>query len=134
MIRQTLPSISEITESNIVELSSLDILLVIAYIDEDDSESGKLFESIAEMHRHEFLFGKTSDIILAASYSDQLPLIVVHNPLDHIDQVFKNAFRIEDIESFLRSLSTPLVGKFSLETYFQYTQVSYSKNSYLGAT
>ena len=125
MIRQTLPLISVVTERNIAELGSLDMALVIAFMDTDDSESGKLFESIVDSHHDKFLFGISSDITLAKADGVKPPVITIHSALDHIDRVFSETFNIDKIEEFLNRVSTPLIGMFSLETYYEYTQVSY---------
>lgn len=111
------------TENNIEELRSLDMPLVVAYIDEDDSLSSKVFESIADLHHDKFLFGISSDVRLAKAATLKPPFLLLRSTLDHIDRVFSEKFDNDEIEQFLSSITPPLIGKFSLETYYEYTQV-----------
>lgn len=123
MIRQTLPTISAVNRSNFEEITSLDIAVLIAYIDENDRKSSEVFTSIAESHRDQFVFGITSDPTLAKAYVSKLPFIILYNPLDQVNAVFDEAFDVDMINQFISRVSTPLIGKFGLETYYAYTEV-----------
>jgi protein disulfide-isomerase A1 len=124
MIRQTLPLISTVMKGNIEELLSLDMPLVIAYVDENDQKSPELLNSIADSYHDKFLFGISSDTSLAKAETVKPPFLVLHSALDHIYRVFDKTFDISKIEEFLNELSAPLIGKFSLQTFHAYTQVS----------
>lgn len=123
MIRQALPIVSVVNRSNFKEITSLDIAALIAYIDENDWESREVFTSISDSHRNEFIFGITSDVTLAKSDAAELPFIIIYNPLDHVNAVFDDTFGVHKIKQFISRVSTPLIGKFGLETYYAYTEV-----------
>ena len=126
MLRQIIPDISIVTKDNLEELQLIDLPLAIAFINEDDQTSRELLTSIAERYKDQFLFGISSEIGLSKSKSGSFkpPFIILYNPSDHINRVFSGPFDSNNIGSFLSGVSTPLIGKFSIETYYTYTQVS----------
>jgi Thioredoxin-like domain len=123
MIRQALPTISAVNRSNFDEIISLDIAALIAYIDENDRKSSEVFTSIADSYRDQFVFGITSDLTLAKANVSELPFIILYNPSDQVNAVFDDAFDVDMIHQFISRVSTPLIGKFGLETYYAYTEV-----------
>jgi hypothetical protein len=96
---------------------------LIAYIDENDQESRDVFTSFAESHPNEFIYGMTTDLTLAKTDVQKTPFIVLYNPLDQVNPTFQESFDDSKIEAFTKKYSTPLIGTFSLETYFAYSKV-----------
>lgn len=123
MIRQTLPIVSAVNSSNFGEIISLDIPALIAYIDENDWKSTEVFASISDSYRNQFIFGISSDVALAKADVAELPFIILYNPLDQVNAVFDETFDVDMIKEFIGRASTPLIGKFGLETYYAYTEV-----------
>jgi protein disulfide-isomerase A1 len=123
MIRQILPTVSEVTTSNFEKIISLDTAVLIAYVDEDDQESRTVFSSIAESHQDQFIFGVTSDITLAGLDVARTPFVVRYSHLDQVNPVFREEFEVDKIEGFIAKYSTPLIGQFSMQTYYGYTEV-----------
>jgi hypothetical protein len=123
MVRQSLPLVSDVTLGNFKEILSMDTSALIAYIDEADQESRALFTSFAESHQDDFIFGITSDRGLAEQEVSHTPVIILYNPLDQVKPLFEGRFKTEKIEHFIRKHATPLIGTFSLETYYAYTEV-----------
>jgi len=118
VIRQTLPLISDITTDNFEEFLSLSSSVLIAYLEEDDQESRATFKSFAESHQDQFLFGVTSDISLAKVDLSETALIILYSLLDEVNAVFRDKFEVDMIQHFINTHSKPLVGKFSMPTYF----------------
>jgi hypothetical protein len=130
MLQQIPPVISTITKDNLEQLRSIDFPSAVAFIEEDDKESRTTFASIAEAYHEQILFGISSDLTLAKVGSVKPPFIVLHSHSDHIDRLFSEPFDIDKVRAFFNGISTPLIGKFSMESYYAYTQVSfYSQNS-----
>lgn len=129
MLRQILPTVSIVTVENLKQLQSIDTPLVIAFIDEHDQASREVFTSIAEGYKDQFIFGVSSDNTLAGSESGSLkpPFIVLHSASDHINRIFSDEFECTKLKRFLGRTATPLIGKFSMETYYTYTQVSVTR-------
>jgi hypothetical protein len=123
MIRNDLSLISEITSENIKEILSMGTSSLIAYVDQDDDESRSIFTSFAESHHNEFIYGITTDLTLAKSDAQRTPFMMLYNPLDQVNPIFQGPFEVSKLEAFARKYSSPLIGSFSLETYYTYTEV-----------
>lgn len=123
MVRGNLPLVSEVTTDNMEEILSMGTSALIAYIDEDDQKSRSVFTSFADAHQNGFIYCITSDLTLAKSNVQKAPFIVIYSPLDQVNPIFKDTFSLDKLEAFIHKYSTPLIGTFSLETYYAYTEV-----------
>jgi protein disulfide-isomerase A1 len=123
MIRQSLPTVSKVTASNFKEIVSLDTAAFIAYVYEEDQESRAVFTSVAVSHQDQFIFGIADDYYLAPLGIASPPFIIRYSHLDQVNPVFREGFEVDKIEHFIATYSTPLIGKFSMETYYSYTEV-----------
>jgi hypothetical protein len=123
MIRQSLPTFSKVTASNFEEITSLDTTALIAYIDPEDQESSAVFTSFAASHQDQFIFGIADDSYTASLNIAEPPFIIRYSHLDQVNPMFREGFEVEKIEHFIATYSTPLIGKFSMETYYGYTEV-----------
>jgi len=123
MIRGSLALVSDVDGNNIQEILSIGSSALIAFVDENDEESRAVFTTFAEGHQNDFIYGLTSDLSLTKSDELKLPYIVLYNPLDQVQPIFKNTFSVSHLEDFTKKYSTPLIGTFSLETYYAYTEV-----------
>jgi protein disulfide-isomerase A1 len=124
MIRQILPPVSGVDETNFEELISLEIPLLLAYLDRDDQQSRDLFKSLSEKHESEFIFGTTLDISLAEEDIAKPPFVILYSPMDEVPKVLNGPLDKEKIEHLMGTVSTPLIGKFDVKTYYDYTQVT----------
>jgi hypothetical protein len=102
---------------------SIGAAALIAYVDQNDQASRQVFTSFAESHQNEFITGISSDVELAKLDTSHTPFIILYNPLDQIKPLFEEKFEVARIEDFTKRYSTPLIGTFSLETYYAYTEV-----------
>jgi len=123
MIRQSLPTVSKVMTNNFKEITSLDTASLIAYIYPEDQESREVFTSIAVFHQDQFIFGIADNSYLAPLGIASPPFIVRYSHLDQVNPVFREGFEADKIEHFIATYSTPLIGKFSMETYYGYTKV-----------
>lgn len=123
MIRQSLPAVSKVMTNNFKEITSLDTAALIAYIYPEDQESRAVFTSIAVSHQDQFIFGIADNSYLAPLGIASPPFIVRYSHLDQVNPVFREGFEVNKIEHFIATYSTPLIGKFSMETYYGYTEV-----------
>jgi hypothetical protein len=123
MIRNDLSLISEITSENIKEILSMGTSALIAYVDQNDDESRSIFTSFAKSHHNKFIYGITTDLTHAQSDAQKTPFMMLYNPLDQVNPIFQGPFEVSKLEAFARTYSSPLIGSFSLETYYTYTEV-----------
>ncbi|OJD25315.1 protein disulfide-isomerase domain [Blastomyces percursus] len=120
MTKQSLPSVSKVTADNIEDVKTLDKVVVIGYFAEDDKESNESFTAVAEELRDDFLFAATNDAKLAAAEDVNPPAVILFKDFDDRKEIFKGEFFQEDISSFVKLASMPLVGEIGPETYAGY--------------
>jgi hypothetical protein len=139
MIKHTLSPISDVDSSNIEQLLSLGAPALFAYLHADfnEPEYRANFVSFALNHRDQFIFGIAPPNLIASSPKNQFvdfalshpsephlyPFIVLYNPKDEIQHVFEEPFENPRIEAFVSKWDKPLVGKFDVKTYYDYTEV-----------
>lgn len=125
MIRQTLPPVSVLNRSNFQELKALDFPLLVVLMQQDDQEIQNVLTSLALAYKDTIIFATSSDMSLVNDEAVRLPSIVIYNPLDEVAAVYDEVLSIKAIEKFMdEALAKPLIGKFSMNTYFFYTEVN----------
>ncbi|PGH19072.1 protein disulfide-isomerase domain [Helicocarpus griseus UAMH5409] len=120
MVKQSLPAVSTVTADNIEEIKTLDKIVVIGYFAEDDKTASENFNAVAEDLRDDFLFAATTDAKLASGEDVKQPSIVLYKDFDEKKAVYNDKFEEDEITSFVKSASTPLVGEVGPETYSGY--------------
>ncbi|KAH8773104.1 hypothetical protein F5882DRAFT_173206 [Hyaloscypha sp. PMI_1271] len=122
MVRCSLPLVSEVMADNMEEILSMGTSALIAYIDGDDQKSRLVFASFADAHQNRLIYGIPSDLTLAKSNVQKAPFTIVYSPLDQVNPVFRDSFSLDKLETFTNKYSTPLIGTFSLKTYYAYIE------------
>ncbi|PGG96754.1 protein disulfide-isomerase domain [Blastomyces parvus] len=120
MTKQSLPAVSKVTADNLEDVKTLDKLVIIGYFAEDDKESNETFTAVAEALRDDFLFAATNDAKLAAAEDVKQPGVILYKDFDDRKEIFDGEFFQEDITSFVKVASIPLVGEIGPETYAGY--------------
>jgi protein disulfide-isomerase A1 len=120
MIKQSLPAVSVLDTETLEEFKTADKVVVVAYVDAEDKASADIFTAIAEAQRDSFLFGTTSDAALATAEGVTAPAVVVYKKFDEGKNTYTEKFVSEDIDAFIKTSSTPLVGEVGPETYAGY--------------
>lgn len=123
MIKQSLPAVSTVTTDNLEEFKTLDKVVVVAYLPENDKASNQTFTTIAEDLRDDYLFGGTSDPALAKSEGVEQPAIVLYKDFDDKKDIFTSELEDDAVRDFIKTASTPLVGAVGPETYAGYMSV-----------
>ena len=124
MTKQALPAVSLLNEESIEEFKSQDKVVVIGYFGADDKKSNTTFNSVADAHRDDYLFGATSDEALAKKEGVKQPGIVLYKSFDEGKDVYDGKFEKAPIVKFTKDSATPLVGEVGPETYAGYMAVS----------
>ncbi|KAL0474713.1 protein disulfide-isomerase [Neurospora intermedia] len=120
MIKQSLPSVSELNKDNIEEFKKADKVVIVAYLDAADKASNETFSKVADKLRDEYPFGASSDAALAEAEGVTAPAIVLYKDFDEGKAVFTEKFDPEAIEKFAKTASTPLIGEVGPDTYAGY--------------
>ncbi|OBT72261.1 hypothetical protein VF21_08178 [Pseudogymnoascus sp. 05NY08] len=122
MIKQSLPAVSALDTETLEEFKTADKVVVVAYVDAEDKASAEIFTAIAEAQRDSFLFGTTSDAALAKAEGVTAPAVVVYKKFDEGKNTYTEKFVSEDIDTFIKTAATPLVGEVGPETYAGYME------------
>ncbi len=123
LIRQILPPVSEVDEKSLDDLLKLEVPALVAYLNEEDASLRQDFSNYAKTHQDSFIFGVSSDHTISKVEASELPFLVFYNPKDHIPHVLRGAITPSTITKFLERYRAPLIGKFDMGTYYNYTQV-----------
>lgn len=124
MTKQNLPAVSDVTADTLEEFKTADKVVLVAYFAADDKASNETFTKVANGLRDSYLFGATSDAALAKAEGVKQPGLVLYKSFDDKKDVFVEEFTKENIESFAKVASTPLIGEVGPETYSGYMSVS----------
>jgi protein disulfide-isomerase A1 len=120
MTKQNLPAVSEVTAATLEEFKTADKVVLVAYFAADDKASNETFTSVADGLRDSYLFGATNDAALAKAEGVKQPGLVLYKSFDDGKDVLTEEFTKENIESFAKVSSTPLIGEVGPETYSGY--------------
>ncbi|KAG1768164.1 thioredoxin-like protein [Suillus occidentalis] len=123
MLKQSLPAVSDVTASNLVEFQNADKLVVLAYVSSTTKAPAPEFTAIAEKLRDDYLFGITSDAAAIAAAGVTPPAIVVYRNFDEHVTEYPNpasAATTPELEAWIQQLSIPILGEVNGETYAMY--------------
>jgi protein disulfide-isomerase A1 len=121
--RQSLPAVSDVTASNLIEFQNADKLVVLAYVSSTTKAPAPEFTATAEKLRDDYLFGITSDAAAIAAAGVTPPAIVVYRNFDEHVTEYPNpasAATIPELEAWIQQLSIPILGEVNGETYAMY--------------
>ncbi|KAI9207178.1 disulfide isomerase 1 protein [Polychytrium aggregatum] len=115
MKKQALPALSVLEADGVKEFAASDRIVLVANFKSKTSDAYKAYEAVAEAHRNEYLFGVTID----AKGEDSLTL---YKTFDEGKDEFDGKFTSEDILSFVKANSIPLMDEISPENYASYVE------------
>ena len=123
MVKQSLPAVSILADAaKHDEFAKSDNVVLVAYVDADDSESSASFAAVAESLRDNYLFGTTSNAELAKAAGVKAPALVLYKSFDEGKDIYDGKFAVEDITAFAKASATPLVGEVGPDTYSGYME------------
>jgi protein disulfide-isomerase A1 len=124
--RQLQPAVTELeTEEEAKEFSSKDKVVVVGFVDEDDSASEKTFAEVASLLRDDFSFGVVDDDAVAKSFDvDELPSVVMFKNSDKEQLEFEGDFTKDAISAWVRGNSLPLVDEIGPQNYKAYVDTN----------
>ena len=120
MVKQSLPAVSIVSADTIEDFKKSDNVVLVAFIEATDKASNETFSSVADSLRDNYLFGATNDAALAEAEGVTAPAIVLYKQFDEGKTIYPGKFDKDDIESFAKTASIPLVGEVGPETYAGY--------------
>lgn len=123
MTKQSLPAVSLVNSETITEFKTADKVVIVGFFDAKDTKSNTTFDGVAESLRDSFLFGASSDAELAEAEGVKVPGVALYKQFDEGKAVFDGKFDTESVESFIKTMSVPLIGEVGPETYAGYMSV-----------
>ncbi|KAF8529165.1 protein disulfide isomerase [Hysterangium stoloniferum] len=126
MVKQSLPAVSTVTVGNHEEFTHADRIVAVAYVSETSDAPAPSFSAVAEKHRDDYLFGLTTDAAAIAAAGVTPPAVVVYRKFDEPKIEYPAAsvaaLSTDDLESFLKENSIPLVDQVNADNYQVYAQ------------
>ena len=121
MKKQTLPAVSSLDEKTLPTFLSDNRVVIVGFL---DKKSQTVFNAVADELRDDFLFGLVKDEAVATEQKATIPSIVVFKQFDEGKSVYKGDLsKKDDIVSFIKSASIPLVDDISPENYESYVKL-----------
>lgn len=120
--RQSLPAVSPVTKDNHVEFQGSDKIVMIAYLEESDSENKGIFNAFAESYRDDYLFGITHDPEAISQAGITPPAVVLYKTFDEGRNDFTGSFTAAGLVDFVHDHSVPLLDEISPENFAMYAE------------
>ncbi|KZT60221.1 hypothetical protein CALCODRAFT_492806 [Calocera cornea HHB12733] len=124
MLKQSLPAVTDVTESTYDEFVKADRVVIVAYVSSPTDAPAPVFSSVAEAHRDDYLFGISTDPAVAKAAGVTPPAIVLYKSFDEgKDEVPSEGIEHighERLEQFIIDNSMPLFDEISGENYGKY--------------
>jgi protein disulfide-isomerase A1 len=118
LYRQALPALSELKADDIEKFSSSDKVVVVGYFSDKISKKFKAFEEVANTHRDDYVFGFTNDKVEGV----KTPAVVLYKTFDEGKNTFSGKFTVDELTSFVKTSSVPLMDDIGPENYGTYVQ------------
>jgi len=110
-----------VTATNHAEFKGADKIVVIAYASSTSDEPIPVFSQVAEKHRDDYLFGLSTDAAVIEEAGVKPPAVVIYRKFDEPRLDFdKTSFTAEDLETYIKGNSMPLVDEVGPENYGSY--------------
>jgi len=122
MKKQALPAVSKVSSDNHIAFQGEDKIVIIAYTDESDSTNQAVFNSFAESHRDDYLFGTTSDPTAISQAGVTPPAVVLYKTFDEGRNDLTASFTTEALADFVAEHSVPLLDEISPENFAMYAE------------
>lgn len=120
IVKQSLPTISSLnkdTLENFKKNRSDRVVVVVAYIAQDDKTSTKVFQTVVDKYRNyyytNYVFGSIADAAVAETENIKVPAVFLYKAFDEGNNIMKDnkLFDADAIEEFIKTAGTPLIGE-----------------------
>ncbi|GAA6036211.1 hypothetical protein JCM8097_006838 [Rhodosporidiobolus ruineniae] len=122
MKKQSLPAVSDVTAENHDEFRAADKVVLIAYADESDSKTKKVFNDFANLYRDDYLFGYSTDAAAAAAADVKVPAVVLYKTFDEGRNDLEGKITDDSLFLFAKEHSVPLLDEISPDNFAMYAE------------
>ncbi|RKF64548.1 Protein disulfide-isomerase [Erysiphe neolycopersici] len=120
MVKRSLPAVSILDKDTLEDFKKADQVVLVAYLDLEDMTTNSTYTNLAEKLRETYLFGAIHDSEVAKSEGVTFPAIVLYKSFDENKVIHSGKIDGEEIETFAKTASTPLIGEIGPETFQNY--------------
>ncbi|GBC08909.1 hypothetical protein RclHR1_08490003 [Rhizophagus clarus] len=120
MKKQALPARTDVNIENFDTFKDSDDKVVIGFFGVDDQKEFNIFSEISEELRDDFIFGVTGQQEVITKAEVKLPSVVLYKKFDEGKNVFEGNFTKEELISFIKKNSIPLLAEIGPENYASY--------------
>ncbi|KAJ3234931.1 protein disulfide-isomerase precursor [Chytriomyces hyalinus] len=118
MKKQALPALSIITSDEIEAFKGKDKVVVVGYFADTTSNKFKAFEAVANQLRDDYTFGYTTEKVEGV----RTPAVTLFKKFDEGVNNFSGKFSEDELKSFIKTSSVPLIDEIGPENYQKYVQ------------
>ena len=125
MIKQSLPSVTEVTGETQDEFTHADRIVAVLYTGTKTDLPAPEFSATAEKHRDDWLFGHSTDETAANAVSVTPPSLVLYRAFDERQLVYPYPIasaKVADIEQWISDLSIPYLDQVGPSNYAIYAE------------
>lgn len=121
--RRSLPAVSVVSAETHAEFTKADRVVLVAYLEESDTKNREVFESFANAHRDDYVFGLSSDpSVLTTVGSVSAPAVVLWKTFDEGRNDLVGSFTPEGLAEFASKHSVPLFDEISPSNFAMYAE------------
>jgi len=104
------------------QFSQSDKIVIVGFFSSSDSEEYKVFEKIANQYRDDYVFGATVDSEAISKHNIKTPGFILFKKFDEGQNTFTGKFNVEEITSFIKTHSVPLMAEIGPDNYGTYVE------------
>ncbi|CAG8748453.1 18086_t:CDS:2, partial [Racocetra fulgida] len=120
MKRQSIPTVSDVNVDNLDTFKDINEVVIIGYWDSESQNERDIFITVAESLRNDYAFGQTEQKEAATMNEVTAPAVVLYNKFDEDKYILKSPFTKEQLETFIKAYSVPLMAEIEVENYDSY--------------
>lgn len=122
--RRALPAVSIVAPENHTEFTKTDRVVLVAYLEDSDAKNREVFESFANSHRDDYVFGLSSDpsVVSGLGGSVSAPAVVLWKTFDEGRNDLVGSFTPESLAEFAGKHSVPLFDEISPSNFAMYAE------------
>ncbi|KAJ2666566.1 protein disulfide-isomerase precursor [Coemansia sp. RSA 1199] len=122
MRKQMLPPLSKLDADSLDKFTKSDRVVVVGFVEDSDSAEYAALDALAKELRDEYTFGVVADKDLAKEHGLTSPGVVVFKEFDDGKDVFAEDITADNLRSFIKASSVPVLGEISGDNYSMYAQ------------
>lgn len=124
-----LPVLSTVSESSLPDFKKNYDAVVVGYIADEDEDSQKQFQSLAEAMHPEFVFGISHSLELARSEGVEVPSVAVYRHRDAEMGTVSLSNDTNQMMTALRKAGRPLIIDLAFNNHTEFLDVSQNKDT-----